>query len=301
MRPFTYTLTALFVCGSGCQFNQTVDLSSIDKDAAQADADPTAEDASSALADADPAAPDAMPPPQLVDRGLVIRYFMDEAASGTGPSDLVDSAPSPLALPISYGQASYVEEGGNKGLRWPSVSGNGVAQRSLSGTKILNGLTASDAVTIEVVIDIDDAGGDGQNAQIAGLRGGNPDFMLKAQGNSGFRFFRPYGPLGALWENVHSQERMVLHLVYNANDPTPDNRIRLYKDGVLAPKTTSSPPQPGDNPGLGGGDFLVIGNGQSSPTDSILGTIYYVAMYKEALNLTEITNNHARLIVNDDQ
>jgi hypothetical protein len=226
---------------------------------------------------------------------------MDEAASGTAPPNLIDSAPSPLNLPISYGQASYVDEGGNKGLRWPTVSGDGGAQIDLSGTKFISGgLTSSNAVTIEVVVDINNAGPSGDNAQITGLRGNNPDFMLHAQGSSDIRFFRPYGNLGALWENVHSQERMVLHLVYNANDATADNRIRLYKDGVLVPKTTSSPPQPGDNPGLVGSDGFVIGNGRN-PTDSIDGTMYYVAMYKEALNLAEITNNHARLIANDDQ
>jgi hypothetical protein len=32
-----------------------------------------------------------------------------------------------------------------------------------------------------------------------------------------------------------------------------------------------------------------------------LGTIYYVAMYNEALNVTEITNNAGRLLANDDQ
>ena len=44
--------------------------------------------------------PDA--PTPLVDEGLLVRYFIDEADSGQVPTQLVDSAPSPLPLDLHY-------------------------------------------------------------------------------------------------------------------------------------------------------------------------------------------------------
>lgn len=236
----------------------------------------------------------------LVDRGLVLRYFMDEAANGQGPAALLDSAPEPLSLPLTYQQAMFVEDGGNRGIRWPMASSTGKAERAFSGTKLATQLTPATTVTIEIVAKVISAGSAaGSESQLTGLRGSNPDFVLAAVGSTDLRFFRPFGNLGATWLGVHDQQRMVLHLVFDSTRSDPETRIELFKNGMPVAKTTSSPPGLNQNVGLGGGDDLVIGNRQNEDR-SIEGTIFYVAYYKVALDGVEISNNAQRLIVNDD-
>jgi hypothetical protein len=237
--------------------------------------------------------------PILIDRGLVARYFMDEAASGQLPSSLTDSAGSPQALPITYGQATFVETNGHRGLSFPAISSTGMAEISLGGTKFITELAPKRTVTIEIVAQIATAGAAGSESQLAGLRGGNPDFMLTALGANDLRFFRPFGSEGATWANANTQQRMVLHLVFDSTRATESERIELFKNGSALTKTTSSPPVLNRTVGLGGGDKLMIGNSPGQ-NRSIQGTIFYVAYYNEALDATEIANNATRLLANDD-
>jgi hypothetical protein len=244
-----------------------------------------------------PDAPDAAPPPALVDRGLVARYFIDEAATGTTATILEDSAPMPVNLPITFGQASFSETNGNRGLKWADAQASGKVELALGNTKLRTRI-AGMKVTIEVVVHIDAAGMAGSESQITGLRGSNPDFMLTALGN-GIKFFRPYGNEGATWAGVNMQERMVLHLVYDTTRQGAAERINLFKDGVAIVKTTGSAPQLNSSFTMGTSDDFMIGNRQGQDR-SIAGTIFYVAYYDEALDATEIGTNAQRLLANDD-
>ncbi len=262
--------------------------------------DGSSSDGSRDAAVTDGAVTDAVILPILVDRGLVARYFMDEAASGQTPETLMDSASSPLALPITYDQAAYVETNGNRGLNFPSSVSTGKVELDLGSTKLFNQLSPATTVTIEVVAQITAGGsGSGNESQIAGLRGGNPDFMLTAAGSNDLRFFRPFGSQGATWANANSQQRMVLHLVFDSTLANADQRIELYKNGDALTKTASSPPNLNQNVGLAGNDKLMIGNSPNN-NRSIQGTIFYVAYYNAALDAGEISNNAQRLLVDDD-
>lgn len=245
------------------------------------------------------AAIDSQALPNLTDRGLVIRYFIDEAATGQGPSSLTDSAPSPLALPLTYGQMSFTEIDGHRGLHWPASGGSGKGEISFGSTKLITQLSPAQSVTIEVVAQITAAGGAGSESQIAGLRGGNPDFMLTALGSTDLRFFKPFGSEGATWANANSGQRMVLHLIFDSTRPNPADRIVLYKDGSVVTKSTSTPPGMGQNVGLGSGDELMIGNRQQQDR-SLAGTMFYVAYYNVALDANEIGTNTQRLLADDD-
>jgi len=91
----------------------------------------------------------------LVDRGLIVRYFVDEAASGQGPSQLLDAAPSPLNLGITYSTAlSFAEVASNRALNWTSGDAAGDARVSLGSTKINSALQGSTSGTIEVVVNV---------------------------------------------------------------------------------------------------------------------------------------------------
>jgi hypothetical protein len=239
--------------------------------------------------------------PLLVDRGLVVRYFMDEAASGQSPTSLTDSASSPLSVPITFGQASFIDENGHRGLNWPASQGSGKIELGLGSTKIQNQISPARTVTIEVVARIAGAGtaGSSNESQITGLRGGNPDFMLTAIGATDLRFFKPFGTEGATWVNVNNQQRMVLHLVFDTTRADAQQRIELFRNGGVITKTASSPPSQSSTVGLGSSDEFVIGNRQGSDR-SIQGTIFYVAYYNVALAADEIANNAQRLLATDD-
>src|SRR5258706_9877326 len=95
-------------------------------------------------------------PPRLAGRGLLVRYFMDEAGSGQLPTQLVDSTATPLNLPITYtSNLAYTGPDGHRGLVWTSPAGtDGRADIALQGTKIATQLGSKVAWTIEVVVDV---------------------------------------------------------------------------------------------------------------------------------------------------
>jgi hypothetical protein len=254
--------------------------------------------ADATVVDAD-TTPDATPdatPFALMDNGLIVRYFMDEASSGQLPTELIDSTASPLNIPITYGQAVFVENAGNRGLYWQNALGTGKVEVGVGAAKLAP-LRDPTTTTMEVVVDVD--GADGTTiSHIAGLRGLNPDFMLSAVGDNELWFHRPYNSLTATWVGVDDRERMVLHVVYDATHADEERRVDLYKNGVLVAKTTSNPPPMGNSETLG--SEFIIGNHQNQ-TQSIAGTIYYVAYYDRPLTVPEVTNNAQRLLANDDQ
>lgn len=280
-----WAVIALVCAVAGCTFDTSGNVS--------LDADPSAT--------ADAARSDAMDV-TLVDRGLVSRYFLDENASGQSAQFVIDSAGNPANIQITYGQASFVEDAGGRGLAWPSAQGSGKLQIGLDHPKLSSRLRNADVVTIEVVVDIDDAGGQGSDneSQIAGMRGGNPDFMLVAIGRNDIAFRRPFGQTGATWNGVNAGQRMTLHLVFDPTQSDPDARLQLYKDGVVAAKSSSDPPPMGTGVMLSTGDDLLIGNDQGE-NQSIAGAIYYVAFYDLALDTAEIATNAQRLLANDDE
>ena len=237
-------------------------------------------------------------PLSLVDPGLVVRYFMDEASAGTEPTELIDSAPDPLNLPITYGQAVYVDDG-NRGLRWAVALGTGKVEAGLGTPKLSTHLRDASRLTMEVVVDVDGANGT-TLCNIVGMRGSNPDFMLSAIGQTELRFHRPLNILGASWETINHHQRMVVHVVYDTTATDPERRIELYKNGLVVAKTTTNPPPLDSTLGLPPASEFMIGNNQDE-TRSIAGTIYYVAYYDQPLTADEVANNAARLLANDDR
>ncbi len=270
---------AVLVCGCivACSYTAPTDSQPIGDEDARLDPD------SSTLA--------------LVDTGLVVRYFMDEAGDGQGPTELIDSAQDPLNLPITYGQAAYVDDG-NRGLKWPVALGTGKIEAGLGVPKLSTRLRNASKITMEVVVDVDGANGT-TLCNIVGMRGSNPDFMLSAIGQSELRFHRPFNISAASWDTINDHQRMVLHVVYDATAADPERRIELYKNGLVVPKSSSNPPSLDSTLGLAQASEFLIGNHQDQDR-SIAGTIYYVAYYDQPLTADEVASNAARLLANDD-
>jgi hypothetical protein len=257
----------------------------------------------------------------LVDCGLVARYFLDEAASGTAPVAVLDAAPNPLHLPTSYlNQLAYTEAGGNRGLRWPVAAVDGGPAAAIAGTK-LQGFDGGTTLTIEVVVDIDQA--TSSTSRLCNLGAGPYSaFALGADlpevvedvpvigspvdvefrgrfTTADYSYARFPVALGRLG-------RVVLHAVIDTSEDVRTDRMRLYVNGTREPiEDLYSELGGGMGPAQGEALFVEatetfsIGNrtlGSRSPE----GTIFYTALYDYPLQQVQITHNALELLADDD-
>jgi hypothetical protein len=258
---------------------------------------------------------------KLVDCGLVARYFLDEAASGTSPVAVLDAAPNPLHLPTSYlNQLAYTEDAGHRGLRWPVAAVDGGPATAVAGSK-LQGFDGGTTLTIEVVVDIDQATSD--TFRICNLGAGPYSaFALGADLPEVVRNVPVIGPpinvelRGRFTTSDYSYARfpvalgqigrVVLHAVIDTTESVRTDRMRLYVNGTrIAVDELYSELGDGLGPAQGEALFVEatetfsIGNrtlGGRSPE----GTIYYTAIYDHALEQAQISHNALELLANDD-
>jgi hypothetical protein len=248
--------------------------------------------------------------PVLVERGLLVRYYVDEAASGAAPVVLLDSAPAPLNLPIIYeGALSFVEQAGNRGLRWNDSGDDGRAMVQVQGTKLESSLQGATAATVESVVAISDNTSHWGRILHIGLGGDFGHFSLHTSNIGASAVFWWKSPdttfSGGEWPiSFGSLGRIVIHLVLDTSLPSGEDRVRLYVDGV---RTTAGNPsgypilQPSQNEtiNLGNGSWFVLGNIDGG-TQSFDGVLFYAATYDVALTDNELAHNTAVLLADDD-
>jgi hypothetical protein len=244
------------------------------------------------------------PMPVLVDDGLIVRYYLDEAADGQQPTELVDRAADPLPLPLSWQpEMSYVQDGeGNRGLEWTQAGANGMASAGVDGTKILTALHGSTVGTIEVVVAFTASGADGACARMSTIATPSVagSFTLCAPSITRAEFGIDTSYRGGEWEvDFIGRGRLVLHAVLDTAQTDENLRARLFLDGAEVPRISGTAPQPSQQLNLGIGSSYVIGNrpeGGRTPN----GRVYYAAMYSVALTPAQILQNTSVLISHDD-
>jgi len=241
----------------------------------------------------------------LVARGLLVRYFIDDSNGDAVVDQLADAAPDPLALPILYPndpeQMEFVEDGGNKGLRWREHSLNGMARVNIAGTKISSALDGAGQVTVELVIDPEGVGPDGFTSRFMhlGASDSRGRLMLGSTTAEGLRF-RLNDSTVMEWEApVGALERTVVHLVLDTSAESAIERARVFLDGELQQPYDVGGPAPGETIDLRDGDVFVLGN-LGSGGRSVAGAIYYAAIYDVAFDAEEIAHNVTRLSTDDD-
>ena len=234
--------------------------------------------------------------PPLVNEGLVSRYFLSEASSGTSDGPIVDAAPAPfdlVTLNDSVNGPTYVELPLGRGVTWSQAGGGGSFLRTLASDKIWSRLDQSQTATIEIVLDIADAAapstvfhlGSGIGFSRFSLSISDATVSLERAANSDITW-----PV-----SLPNTGRRVLTIVFDASQLTAD----LYLDGVLGPA-------PDNGPGFGElitllqSDLLVLGNRPGS-ISSIQGLVSYVALYDEALSADEVRSNALVLSLRDDE
>lgn len=233
----------------------------------------------------------------LVSRSLVVRYFIDEAASGQVPPLLLDDAPSPLALDLHYTQSLAFAEAGTRALRWSAVGDTGRPSAPLGGTKLETALAGAQRWTYELVVDLQAA----LNAECRLISIGylTTTYGTAALITNDLTSLRLHvGVWSASWK-VTFGRRVVIHAVVDTTLATPAERFRLFVDGVESTLSGLGPPPQGTGLMLQPGDFLALGNVEGSPR-SFAGDLFYAAIYADALAPEEIAANVARLATNDD-
>jgi hypothetical protein len=233
----------------------------------------------------------------LTDEGLLVRYFIDEAASGQGPTELADSAPTPLPLALQYTPAMSFSNG--RGLHWTTADDAGRASTPIDTTKIETLLDPSKTFTLEVV------------AAIAANGAGENRFMSVAQGTATYGSIAlitsdlvslrlHLGTAAVYWSVPWAQGRLVIHCVVDTTQVDATDRALLYVNGALATRTGGTSPGLNYDPPILSTDYLTIGNVEGAGR-SPAGDVSYVAIYTKALTPAQVAANAQRLAANDDR
>lgn len=240
-------------------------------------------------------------PLPLTSLGFITRYLFNEASSGQGPTLLGDAAPSPLSLPITYLGASprYQEITTGRGIEWLTEGGDARASIPVVGTKIHTALNRKTRGVIELVLEVDKAA-DTRLSHIGS--GGAFGYFTLLAGNGSLTFYAlggsDWGTWDADWPNLG---RHVLHLVFDSTLLNASERVKLYRNGVLVPKSGGG--DPGENEVLDipadPAMFYAIGNREIGGR-SCDCSIYYAAMYDRALSPAEVEQNANLLLLYDD-
>lgn len=243
--------------------------------------------------------------PPLTGSGLLVRYYLDEASSGTDIDFARDAVTPPLDLGMQYnGPVSYVEVDGHRGLTWPSIGQNGGPAANIGGTKVYD-LDGSTTGTIEVVLTLFEASVNGSRIVHVGTDDEEGRFTLLSDAPDVVSFYwQPSGAMtevvGATWPvDFPSRGRVVLHAVLDTNRPDEAERLRLFIDGALVDPVGGTPPASGEVIDFELQNRLALGN-RANGGRSFQGTLFYTAIYQSALLEEDIAANVAVLLGTDD-
>ncbi len=240
----------------------------------------------------------------LVDTGLVVRYYIDEAASGQGPAAVLywRGVGADFDLAITYAAAlNYTESGGNRGLECTSVDRGQRATKLISNSsdKIRDNIDGAQKCTVEIVARIDDFNSgtgrcfvineNGTGDAIIGLTGTSPTVAQVRFNTSVMRTFDP-GTARAVW-----------HIVYDTTQSVANDRVMVYKDGTLQSPTIDANPALNATISLPNNSrMFMLNRGTSTFDRSMDGVLFYAALYSSAFSASDVTTNDAILDPDDD-
>lgn len=233
----------------------------------------------------------------LTNRGLLARYFINEAASGTDPTELIDSAESPENIPVILGGTLHFSSNdGHRSLRRGDIGNTSLVSLPLTQASKLRQLEGSRTGTIEIVTKVEEfndysrlthLGDDGNldcgTLTLRMLRPATINVCVNSDDSARF-------PVDLIAEG-----RMVVHLVMNTTAPIPPEPLKLYINGKPMTATTSTTPSPIDIPNTAWYSLGIKPNG----SNQFKGNIYYAALYQSALDEEEV-QTHAAVLMNDD-
>ncbi|MEZ4270688.1 MAG: LamG-like jellyroll fold domain-containing protein [Myxococcota bacterium] len=241
------------------------------------------------------------------DPRLVARYYLSEAAVGMAPVEVVDSATAPLNIPlVTGGNLAYATGAAGRGLDWAFLGGDGSAVIPIDGTKLHTRLHDRTSCTLETVVEVEAADdstprlvyfGESTSSGVLSLHYSSP----RNHTGSVLMFF--FGTSNAdpvrFYTRLEGRGRVVVTVAVDTTLSDPSQRIKLYLDGVPMPaQYGENVPDQFRTTDLSSGLDFRIGNRRFNER-SIDGRIYYVALYDEALDASEV-RHHAKILLNSD-
>lgn len=242
---------------------------------------------------------------RLSEQGLIVRYYLDEAADGQGPNTALDAAPEPLLpLAIEYSvndtNPVYVTDGGHRGLRFDTIDSEGKVLTAVNDVKVDVALEGQTGATIELVTKVEQAD-DVDESRLLWIGANNElgRFALNAVSTNEVRFrWQPNSQLVGTW-TADLTERVVLHLVLDSTRATPRERVRLFRNGSEITNTSTTVPDQSQVIALGANKVLALGNAQGG-SRNLVGNVYYAALYDRPLSPPEIAIHTDILTASDD-
>lgn len=242
----------------------------------------------------------------LVNTGLVVRYFLNEASSGTAPTQALDASNIAYHLSLDYGTSgmAYTTVGTNSGLDSTALTGTQRASRSLVsiGDEVRAKLNGQQRVTLEVVLRLDIRGTTHQS-RVFGLI----DEILNDVGRCMLKAAQGSDNYVLSWNNVNVKQwvldvgtREVWHIVVDTTQTTEANRVSVYKNGVSYVSTTTAALPLNSTLVLDDQHTLIALNRPTPFGTSLNGVLFYAAIYAAAFTATNVADNYAILTVDDD-
>ncbi|WP_437923319.1 LamG-like jellyroll fold domain-containing protein [Sorangium sp. So ce291] len=247
----------------------------------------------------------------LADEGLVVRYFLDEAASGVAPAQVEDAAGAPVPLALTHGEEMRFSADGaaHSGLSWTATAADSRASAPIDGTKIHAALHGSGTGTVEAVLRIADVVVDGSRIIHIGSGQESGRFTLRSEHLGQLELWWNGNNCGGAWD-AELPERGVVHAVLDTTVQEPaEDRVRLYINGAPAPRSNpvlgycamhARVPPLDATLDLAEGRHFVLGNREIGGR-TFSGALYYAALYAKALTPAEIERNAAALLASDDR
>jgi hypothetical protein len=244
-------------------------------------------------------------PGTLTDRGLVARYFLDEAASGQTVTTVVDAAPNPVDLTLVYvndvdgEHLGYTEDAnGNRGLAFDEASRDDRASVAIDGTKLHTMIDGGTTITFEVVAEVLDTNSSSSRLSHFGF---DQDHTLSFETHVLTRLTGSVNDdtTGRVALYHPDVGRGVFHMVVDTAASGPAERTIIYVNGGAYPNLEGDAPVEGAPLDLMMDRHYVIGNREVGER-SIQGAIYYSALYNVALTPIEVAQNAALLLIDDD-
>lgn len=253
--------------------------------------------------------------PPLVDRGLVVRYYIDEADQGQAPMALLDAAPNPVDLPITYtNELQFVQTSAGRALEWTTTQSTAVATNIVAGTKVVSALDGSTVATVEVVLHVSTPILDYArflNLAIPGTLSARLALKIEsATTRPAFDFNDAPGgnpDSHAVWEApLGPAARAVTHVLCDTTQANAAGKLRFFLNGVEAPPAsmpvhTIEALAMSSALDLSGANMsLALGNNAQADRP-MAGRLHYAAVYNVTLLASEIANNASVLLANDDR
>lgn len=235
----------------------------------------------------------------LSDVGLVARYFLDEAASGSAPAVAFDAAEEPFPLPLEYVENTmhYASAFGHRGLAFDMAGADDGARAPIAESKF-EGLEGVTELTFEVVVRLDDAVGSdsrlvhfgGTGSGTATLSSNDPNQLQFAWNDTVVRDW----DYSAFSDGVAH----VVHLIVDTNAGSDASRVRLLVDGNELPANNLAAIEPGEAAVLANNAIFALGN--RNQDRAMQGILFYAAIYGVPISDGTVASHVSLLTANDD-